>query len=756
MTISAVSSQDHALTRPRLRAALLFLLALVFAGTVAATLLLRGPFLWGVKLPAAWQGELEALAVMGCVFAALQWQRAPTWLRGLLFALPLLLYLRRHHVDLALPVALLYLEGLVLLGALVLRGLREDMTRDDAWLRGLIAGLLALSVLLWTAHAFDLGAPRAQRLLALLVLVPLLLWQWRSLQTPRLLRAAFSLQRPIERVWAAALIVALPVLFARSNLVTGFDETWYGLRPDRVLVGEGSAFDALGFVSPVYYFPKLYEVLLLPMWAMRENSAVQGVTIAIGGIIALLSHMMLRRLGHTPAVALAGAALAWSIPALSNASISVKPDVLVALCGVAMVWFAWNLLQHGRRADLCWVFACAGIAVSSKLIAYPYVGAAGLACLVGWWLQRVPADGVRDTGGIRAAWLVLAMATVVAVFVSVRTYVLTGMPTVGPEQLVAVWRALGMEFKPPVGTLNWSKPQDWADLPAILLGWIASPSELSHLQISWPGNVWLFLPLAALLLPRVRELLPARALPPRYMLWAVPAMGLLMLVTIRFSNRGGDGNYFIAPVVLATIAGMDLLWRRRGATRVQPALMAGLALFMVLHVGLSFVSAGWTAGTREFDLDFSRSNRDTRARNVALLDGGKLSGVAQWLLAQPRHLRVAGDDDVPPHLGYRLPARYEGFNDMLWSQGGDDETWRSFTQLLGCAKVEALLLPVAMKRLSPYPAITQTVALAYILPPTRILFEDEHWKLIDVRGVFPACPDGTSLLEGRRGYVPGA
>src|SRR5690606_37362290 len=125
----------------------------------------------------------------------------------------------------------------------------------------------------------------------------------------------------------------------------------------------------------------LYEVLLLPLSAMREASVVQGVTILLGAAMAKLVFDMLRRLGHARVVALAGATLAWSLPALANTSIGVKPDVFVALCVVAMVWFGWNLLQDGRRADLAWIFACAGIAVSAKLIAFSYVGAAGLACL---------------------------------------------------------------------------------------------------------------------------------------------------------------------------------------------------------------------------------------------------------------------------------------------------------------------------------------------------------------------------------------
>lgn len=719
----------------RLRVAGVWLLALAFTVTVATTLLVVGPFLWHVQQAAAWQGALEALLLTALLFVALQW-RAPTAVRALLLALPAALYLRRHHVDLVLPIVLAYAEGLVLLGLTVLRALREDGTRSDAWLRNLIAGVALLSLCLWTAQAFGAGTPREQRLLALVLLLPLLAWHWRRLQSAALLRAAFVLQRPLERAWAAALIATLLVLLARSNVVDGFDEAWYGLRPERVLVGEHSVFDALGFVSPVYYFPKLYEVLLLPLSAMREYSVVRGFGIVLGGLIARLAYDMLCRLGHTRAVALAGATVVWSLPALAGASIGPKPDVFVALLAVAMVWFGWNLRQ-GRRADLAWVFACAGVAVSAKLVAFAYVGAAGLGCLVALAMARATPElpELQRRDGLRAGIGVLVIATLVCLFVAARTWWLTGMPTIGPDPLVALWRLLGMELRSPVGTLDWIKPQDWADVPAILLGWIANPSALSHLQASWPGNVWLFLPLAALLWPRGA---PSSGDVPRWLLWPVPAMGLLLLVTVGFTNRGGDGNYFIAPVALATVAGVDLLFRRAGTAAATPALMGSFVLFVGLHAALSFVSAGWGLGTRAWDLDFGRSNRDSVAEGERLLESAKLGGVAHWLHGQGGQLRVVSER-LPALAAFRLPARFEGLPDMLYARWEVLADTEAFKRLLGCARVELVLLPIVPDDPSPIPALHEVLEAVHALPASRDVYRDADWRLVRVGDLLPPC-----------------
>jgi hypothetical protein len=416
--------------------------------------------------------------------------------------------------------------------------------------------------------------------------------------------------------------------------------------------------------------------------------------------------------------------------------------VFVAFCVVAMIWFGWNLLRDGRRADLAWIFACAGLAVSSKLIAFSYVGAAGLSCLIG---MTVTTPQARDRGGAMAAAGVLAIATAVAVFVCARTFLLAGMPTVGPDQLVAVWRFLGMEFVPPVGTLTWTRPQVWSEVPGNVLGWIATPSDF-HLRTSWPSNVWLFLPLVAMLFPRRSA--GESLTPPRWLLWVVPAMGLLLFLAVRFSNRAGDGNYFMAPAVLATIAGMDLLWRRAGTRVLERPLMLGLGLFVALHAMLCFVSAGWGLGTRAWDLDFSRPNRDTPDFIARTLSGVKLDGVAHWLHGQGGQMRVVGDTDLP-HLGNHLPARYENLLDVVYSSGGMAASTGMFLHRLACARVEAMLLPVVPGEPSRYPAILQTMALGNAQPERLILYRDAQWKLVSTREMLPACAVDAAAIPGK-------
>ncbi|MBB5208915.1 glycosyltransferase family 39 protein [Chiayiivirga flava] len=732
----ASTPAPHGSPAVRARGVWIVLLALLFTVSVGTTLLVRGPFLWHVQQPAAWQGALEAALLTGLVFLALQWRAAPV-ARAALLLVPVALYLRRHHVDAVLPIVLLYAEGIVLLGALVLRLLRETPGRTDAWLRATVAGVAGLSLLLWLGQAAGLGTPRAQRLLAGLVLLPLLAWRWRDLQVPGLLRAAFALERPFERVWAAALIATPLVLFARSNAVFGFDEAWYGLRPERVLVGERSVFEPLGMVSPVHYFPKLYEVLCLPLSALREHSAVQGLAIVFGAAIARLAFDLLRRLGHARTPALAGAVLVWSLPTLANTSISAKPDVFAAFCLVAMLWFGWNLLQDGRRADLAWLFACAGLAVSSKLLALSYVGVLGFACLAGLAWQRLRAPPAGDAGGRRAGIGVLVLATGVGVCVCARTFLLTGMPTVGPDVLVALWRGLGMELISPVGTLTWTRPQVWSEVPGNVFGWVVSPSDL-HLRTSWPGNVWIFLPLLAWLLARRAGGAVAATPAPRWLLWVLPAAALAMFLLIRFSNRGGDGNYFMAPAVLATVAGLDLVLRRPAAATLQRPLLLALGCFVALHAMLCFVSASWGLGTRAFDLDVSRSNRDSPATVAQSLASAGLDGVAHWLHGQGGRLRVLGHG-MQPHIGNRLPARFENLRDALYATG--DVPADAFAQRLGCTGAVALLLPRSVPPPTGFVAIDALVAAASEFPGPAVLYEDDDWRLLATGGLLPDCAD---------------
>lgn len=706
-------------------------LAAIFTFGVAVSLVTRGPFAWHFTRREAWQGTLEALALVAALFLALSLPRLSARWRVVLLFLPAALYLRRHHVDGVLLVSLLYIEAIIALGALLRMVAAGENGRD--WLRNLIAGVALLSLLLWSAQVAGLGLPKAQRLLAAVVLIPCLIVRRRELLSLDLLRRALVLEVPAARLWAAVAMALFAVSFARTNTVADFDSLWYGLRPELVLVGERSVFEPLGFASPVHYFPKLYEVLLLPLSAMREYSVVQGTTVVFGALLAVLSFVILRRLGLDRVPALAGTITVWTIPALSSSTLGAKPDVFVALMIVAMCWFGWQVAD-GRRWQFAWVLCCASLAVSSKLIAIPYVAAAGFACLLALFGSRAP--GIDRPA--RDASLALLLCVSVGLLVFARTFMLAGMPTIGPEQLVALWRYLGMDMHMPVGTLQWVNPQDWSDVPSILWGWVADPSQFSHIAITWPGNVWLLLPLLALMQPAQRAH-PSYTRHDLALLWAVPLAGLALLVGIGFINRGGDGNYFIAPVVLATLAGLGLAWRRFDRRPLRAALLLSLGMIAGFQFVYGFVSTGWRIGTRAWDADFQRINRDSPLVRQHLLEDHGARELETFLRARPP-LRLTGT--VDPEMGFRLSARYEDLADIGIAHADKPDDLPTMLALLSCGRVDAVVLQAdASNRFGPVGHAF--LDWADLLPPEAYLHQDATWRVVDLRGRLPPCPSRT-------------
>jgi hypothetical protein len=701
-------------------------IALVLAGAAAVSwsLLVKGPFDWHVGTPEYWQGALEVFALWLLAWAALS-LRGPLWVRAPALLLPVVFYLRRHHVDAVALVSVAYIEGWFALGALALRRARGD------WLREFVAGVAIFALLLWLAQLAGYGLPRTQRLLAIVVLVPALLLRWRHWQVVALLRAALATRGDAARdhaawrAFAAAAIATMCMLFARSNHVFDFDSLWYGFRPERVLVGEHSVFDALGLISPVHYFPKLWEVLTLPLAAARETSLIEGPAILCSGLIARLCHDQLRALGQAPATALGGALLAWTIPALANSALGAKPDVFASLCVLGMAAFAWRRWALRDTSATPWMIACAGLAVSSKLAVLPYVGVAGAAGLVAAW--RVPAADTSSSAR-RAGWAIVAVCTVVGLLVCGRTWWVADIPTVAPEQLVSLWHWLGMEPRLPVGKLDWTSLQSPSAIPGVLVGWIVDPSRFSHLQASWPGHVWLLLPLAATMLPRV----PAPAVA-RWPLWLLPACGLALLLSIAFTNPGGDGNYFIVAVTAATVAAVDLLARRCVTPTLRRGAWFAIGTACVFHILVGFTTAAFSNGTRAWDLDLKRSNRDSEARGRRELEAEHLDGVADWLHGQGGRMRVLG-----MHSGFWLPARYEDASELVvahW-QRRDEPGW--VERLLSCTGAEAFLLSVEPHRYWS-DRLDQFIVRLRELPESQVLYRDEHWILLSLRGRLPRC-----------------
>lgn len=650
---------------------------------------------WHIKQPSFVQGGQELVLLGGLAWLCLSLHRT---LGGAAALCLVWLYLRRHHVDLPAMVALLLLEMLIALGAGIMSRLgRIPGKRLTDTLQPLALGIAAWMTIIIGLSLAGVGRPSDLKLAAGLLAIPILAW---SRTRPLCGRAWIALRE--QRGWELALSVMMLVVFlgwlARTNNITGYDSLWYGLRPQQVLAPVRSFFDETGLVSPVYYFPKLYELLIVPLAAFRDVSYPFAFGVGLLATFGIAFWRFARGLGIGHRLALAGTLATMTIPAIGNTAVSIKTDLIAGLLALLATQWCWTGIRRHRLSELCWALAALALASGCKLIALPYAAALGIGALL---MIRFDGRAARNRPWIRPTrldWTMLTLATCVTVTIHLRTWWLTGMPTIGPEPLVALWRWLGFDMREPTGTLSWLRPQDWADLPALVHEMLLAPSGLVHLIISWTGNIWAWLMLAGAMIGlahrqhRVFALLPT---PLVALLTPTLLVGLFLAVGVGHMFRGGDGNYLIVPVACAMLSGLVVADR---AAKTWPAgrtlLFGTLMAASAMQFAYSLANSHWgEPGTRIFDLDFGRSTFDTKHQRDRILADTHADDIAAALAGKPPGYRVVGYLEKSA-IGYWLPARYEHMESIVFSRPDYVTSAAGFRHFLGIARIEGLILPI--------------------------------------------------------------
>lgn len=713
-------------------AALVVVAAVVFIGVPAWQLVVPpAPFAWAVAQPFTWQGSIEALLLAVLVGTGLVLDRR--WSLLALVALPLAFYLRRHAVDVPLLLDLVQLEIVVGLGALAMRLGGLPPPRDArGYLHAFVCGFLAWSLVAWSAAALGAGSIRTLRWLTLLLAIPAAFGGHAPLAT-HLWRSRRRLTTT-DRFLAGGLVGWIATLLARTNSVFGHDSLWYGLRGEYVLDPGRSVYEPLGLVSPVHYFPKLYEVFLLPVTAMGDNSVIDGVTILMLVLVLLACQSLGQRIGLPPRARWPLLAVIATLPVLANSALSPKPDVISVLFVLIAADAALAFVETRSGGAAAWMLACGVLACLAKLTAIPYVAMLVLATAVGAWRRHATADdSVHVTRENRIAMVALAATALVAAFVTARTWLLAGVPTIGPDPLLELWTSLGFELAPPAGSLNWTRPQEWSDVPALIVDWLFRPQRLLHIVISWVGNVWLWCALLALLaVPLARG--DIRHGHSRWPLVALMTTGAALAVGMRYHVRGSDGNYFLAALLPAILVSATALFRAvANAPRAFAAALACLPAFALFHAGYSFVSAGWWPGTRSFDFDLGRSWQDTRQLRWQKLQAAGLARIGEYLKRQPGLARAVGYAAEP--ASFWLPARFEHIVTISFSHWDYAYDPQRFIDFLAEQSIDYVILPRAgaPEPVAPalQPSMTAAAATLQADPAVRRV-EDRDYFLLDL------------------------
>ncbi len=639
-------------------AVVVFVSALLMNLVPAWELLVHGPFAWHIAQPQSWQGGIEALLL--CAFVAGGFLAQRRWVFLLLVIVPAALYARRHAFDLALLIDVLYLEIIVALGFRIQQWFVPPAPRSSMdYLHAFTTGLVGWSLCAWSASAFGLGSIQELRWLTLVL--ALLAWLGPN-RSPTLCQFLFQRMRASPasmRIWCGVLASWLLVLFARSKVALGYDVRWYSLQPEHVLVPNHSIFEPLGLVSPVHYYPKLYEMWLLPLSSTGDSSVLSGMTILITLLLLIACRQLMRDVNLGKSMQMPVLALIATLPALANSSVEAKPDVVSVFFILLAAIAAARFIGKPTLGAASWLATGAALACASKLTAVPYAGVLLLVAAFAGWRNRSRAG--TDPGMPLQPGLVTALLTLPVVgFVIARTWLLAGVPTIGPDPLVKLWQLFGLRLREPAGTLDWAHTQDWMDIPQLLLDVLFRPQVLPHIVISWTGNVWLWfivISLCAALFMRARTPVPkvASRLPMVVLILLTAALA----IGIRYMVRGGDGNYFLFGVIPAIILAAASVSRHlTGSPALMKSVLVCIPAFVLFQAGYSFISGSWTTGTRAMDANFSMHLKGMRSSYAWQLESYGLTGIANYLRGMPGHPRVTGLIEEPAN--FVLPARYEG------------------------------------------------------------------------------------------------
>lgn len=664
------------------------LAALALTATLAGAgnLLDSGLFDWHAAQPSFIEGGLELLVLLITTFCALRWLDGS--MRWLLLSLPVLFFLRRHAVDLALLASSIYCLGIFGGGILAERALRIPPVGDWALdvARRVALGLALLTLCLWTPSLiFGLSFEQVRIAGIALALVGwagigIVLKEWRANYIPAT-TAPLALAHNAA-AWSLLLVACLAIL-ARSNVVLYYDAMWYALRPDRVLFGEHGLYSFLGLSTQVHYYPKLFEVAMAPLQVWGDLSFEAGFNAWALILLAISARGLAQASGVSPSTSWLIAASMVCLPATAGAAEAAKGDVLAS----AFVLFAIHAVlrvTRGRAELLGLVLLFAALASAIRLTALPPLAVLFIATLLVWGARW------RDEGRGAVTWLagphglLAALGLAVVLLVHARTLMLSGTPIITNATTQALLDHWGLAVQFPVGGLTGGEPaRGWRGLMD-LVGIALTPDDFQFHVFKWSGGVWL----AALAVCVARLALgPARVhwLRVNSIALAVGALLPVLLSVNSWPVAGGDGNYFIVPAICLVIAACSGLQK-------SVLLDAALAACTAITLGFFLLTSNWVTGTAAFGWALDRSPFDARDQIDRHLDAVGLGYLADYLATCNRHTRVVG---LLPDTGqgFALPIRYEPLQELAWNNAPAMATLAGFERLIRVTGTQLVVMP---------------------------------------------------------------
>ena len=650
--------------------------------------ILYGVYGWHIIQPESIQGGIELVAIFTISIILVLYMKNK--LISTLGILGLsLIYLKAHQVLIPVLTAAIYLEVILFFGRAVIKFLKIGNRKGIKFVfDSLVVGIVSWGILAISLSLLGFGTILALKVLTISVFfISLFSKEYKPFSLSAIM--SFSKSNTYQKTGFIFVWLIVLLQFAKSNTALDYDSLWYGLRPEKVLFGAESFYDNLGMTIFVHYYPKLYELLLAPISNLGDYSFIYSVTTFLLLFIYILIYSFFRELKINRLNATIFTCLLASIPAIANMGSTAKTDIFTSLFIVLSAYYLYQWAKYQHIDNLYYALISALISLGGKLTGYLYIPLLFLGVIISLIVykkfNRKLFKGILDNKG-----LLLMLFTSVGLWILIlyRTLKLTGYPIypVAP----GLWKLLGFDLKYPFNQSVdlMSEKLGFMDL---LMRWykiIFDPRGFTHYVMVWPGNLYLCLVLFTILSVVVFWKKLKHRL---FLLITVTPLFVSVLYYISTIPDGGDGNYFIAPIILISVACLYLL---NLVDRSSKIFILALCLYIPIQSGLVIVShPSWSWGTATINYDLTRSDFEAKEKTSQRLEYNGYSGIQKYLEQSGEINNCTGFGTE--QLLHELPCRFEDVPHIGSRLGNPTivQSEKDFLEYLKWGKVKYLVLP---------------------------------------------------------------
>lgn len=690
--MSEKQGKENFMKKSRIEKLFYWIVALVLSLIPLYNMVINGVYRWHISQPEVYEGALEIgifilMTLVGILFLKLK--------TSILFSV--ILYLTKQGVIIPVLVDYLYIEMLCYIGFAFSNLFTKEKTAKDSIIWNFLAGCSMWGAFAILCSAAGHGGINALRGLTVILFTFSLIIN-RNKEYRFVFRKIISfyetkvVDNETKIVFILAVFV-LATLFAKSNTALDYDSLWYGLRPEKVLIGAHSFYDYLGYTSFVHYYPKLMELLYLPISGLGDYSFIICMNVWCLALMEIVIYNIFEKIMSSLSMSakLALILLLCSIPAVANIAATAKPDILgcfFVLCASFYGLCYW----YGERNILACAYIALFLSTGTKLTYLLWGGIVFIAITLTFILRLVKKE---ENSNILLqnfiSYKFEIVSTIIFVFgVHVRTFLLTGYPI---YPIAVEWfNKLGFMAKNYALQISNPRSGDGISYVYRLYQYVFNPSELGHVIMLWTSNVGLFLLIVFFI--HWKKINRKKRKEDKLLLVLVLIMSLVSgYYGLTMNNP--DGNYFIFPIILVSILLLYFLCDL-DCNRVIYYISRPLYMVLAVDIVIMFVShSSWAYGTKVIDRQIVCDNFDSGIRNEVVLKSSGINQIAEYLRVNLNEARVVTSSMSDESVPRRIDSRIETI-DMIanpYFNGGDIlQSYESFEQYLEYAKIQGLIV----------------------------------------------------------------